>query len=321
MCATYRIERRSSHRTPGVSRSETWRARRPRVVRSLLATGLLIAVVTGLATVPASAGELTYFGALGMYEGSYELSVDTSTLYLLNGFTYESGRWSVTASIPVYDQDSPYVTWTGGSPVVTGRRFGMDGTAGSGSGSTPMGSHSGSRRGPVEVPDPATLDFSETGLGDPLVRADVAFTRTSDQRVGCYASAKIPVADEDSGFGTGEWDFGLGLSLLRAAGPGELLLEVGWWSLGDLPDLELEDPLTATVAYGTSPEGRRIGWRAFAVAWSEILDGQDGPAQVGVTLGRGVGDTTELSLTMSAGLTDASADWGLAFGWKVRPSS
>lgn len=61
--------------------------------------------------------------------GNDTLSETTSSVLPFNGFSYRKGKWNFTASIPVIDQDSPFVTYVGGTPVPSGRRQGVEGSS------------------------------------------------------------------------------------------------------------------------------------------------------------------------------------------------
>ncbi len=285
-------------------------------------TALLVLATAALAAVAGAAAgqesQLTYSGSLQYASGDYTLSETTSSILLFNGFSYRKGRWNFAASIPLIDQDSPFVTYVGGTPVPSGRRegvattstpSGMSGTSGSGSG----------RGGTVIVPNPQTLDFNETGLGDPVFRADFAvFERSSSGvRFGVYGAAKLPLADEDSGFGTGEWDFGAGITVSKKVGSTLFLADLGYWSFSDLVDFEIKDPFTYSFGLGRSLEGGRYSVLGSISGYTETVDGIDGPVEAGLTVSRLNSSGRSLNLMLSAGLTESAPDYSLSIGWRV----
>ena len=87
----------------------------------------------------------------------------------------------------------------------------------------------------------------------------------------------------DSGFGTGEWDYGAGITVSRQAGSTLLLADLGYWVYGDLPDLELKDPLTFGVGLGRTLSDGRFSVHASVWGSTATVDGVDGPVQFGVT--------------------------------------
>jgi len=286
-------------------------------------TALLVLATAAFAAVSGAAAgqesQLTYSGSLQYATGDYTLSETTSSLLLFNGLSYSKGKWSFTASIPLIDQDSPFVAYAGGTPVPSGRRLGVE-TETSSSGGTGGTSGSGTGRGgTVIVPDPQTLDFSETGLGDPIFRADFGLSenQSSGLKFGIYGSAKAPLADEDSGFGTGEWDYGAGITVSKKAGSVLLLADLGYWIFGDLEDFELEDPFAYSFGLGRSLESGRYSVLGSISGYTETVDGIDGPVEAGFTVSRLNRSGRSFSVTLSAGLTESAADYSLSTGWRA----
>ncbi len=86
--------------------------------------------------------------------------------------------------------------------------------------------------------------------------------------------------------------------------------------LGDLPDLELQNP----VAYGLSvgrPLSRTLAAMVSVSGYSEIVDGTDPPAQVGLGLSYRIGGRRSLSGLAAFGFTESSSDISLSFGWRM----
>ena len=264
----------------------------------------------------------TYTGSLAYSSGDYTLSETTTSLILWNGLGYRKGRWSLSATLPLIHQDSPYVSYVAGTPVPSGRRLGSatDGTTdGSEDQATGTGASGRGRGGTVVVPDPATLDFEQTGLGDPTVRVDVtALDRSaSGLKLGVYGSLKPPVADTDNGFSTGEWDYGAGFTVAKKVSSTLVLVDLGYWVLGDLPDLELDDPWTATLGLGWNLSDGRSSILASVTGWTETVDGADGLLQASLTWSRRTPAGRALSVSVGAGLSDSAPDYTVSTGWRI----
>lgn len=275
---------------------------------ALTAAALLAAAGAG----PLAAGELLWSSSVSWATGDYTLSEETSTAVLLTGLSWRQGRWRLAGSVPLIHQDTPFVAHSGGVPIPVGRHHGSEEPPG-----TMGGGMSGSHHGGVPVPDPDTLDFDETGVGDPLLRADVRLTGDgAPTRFGLWAAVKPPIADETSGFGTGELDAGGGVTFGRRAGRGLWLGELGAWVLGDPPDFELEDPFSWALSYG-HPVGDRGSLLVGVAGWTETVDGADGPAWASLSGGRRLRGGGLVTLTGTAGLSETAADWSLALGWSV----
>lgn len=287
-----------------------------KTVLSILATVALVAV----ASVASGQDGVTYFGSLQFASGDYSLSETTNSLILFNGFTLERGSWTVSATLPVIHQDTPFVTYSGGVPNPSGRRQGM--SPDDEVDDDPIGGQVG--RGPGgngidELPDPDSLTFDENGVGDPVFR----FEFTADERqntgltFGVYGAFKPPLADEESGFGTGGWDYGAGLTVTKRANSVFLLADLGYWIFGDLPDLNLKDPLLYSLGVGRSLKGGRYSVLASVFGNTETVDGVDGPLQASFSLNRILRSGRGLHVTLATGLTDSAPDVSLSAGWRI----
>jgi hypothetical protein len=282
-----------------------------------LAAGLISVLV-----VPAAPAEIVWSGSLGYATGDYTLSETTETWFLVNELAWVDERWSLSLTVPVVDRSTPYVTLVGGvQPIPTGRRYGAPAEPAAPAHAAAAGTGGGARRrggGTIDVPDPETFEYSSTGVADPSLRLEIELFRPGTRRLALYAAAKAPLADEDEGLSTGEWDCGAGLAFAAGIGRGELLGELGWWRFGDLPDLEIDDSAVLWLAYGR-PLGGDWSWRLSASAWSQGFDGADAPAEAGFSLRRHLAGGGRLSATVGAGLTDTAPDLRFALGWSFAP--
>lgn len=281
-----------------------------------------VAGLVSLLVVPAAAAEIVWSGSLGYATGDYTLSETTETWFLINELAWVDERWALSLTVPVVDRSTPYVTLVGGvQPIPTGRRFGAPTESATPEHGAAAGSGGGTRRrggGTIEVPDPETFEYSSTGVADPSLRFDLELFRPGTSRLALYAAAKAPLADEDEGLSTGEWDYGAGLAFATEVGRGELLGELGWWRFGDLPDFEIDDSAVLWLAYGRPLSGD-WSWRLSASGWSNGFDGADAPAEAALSLRRHLSGGGRLSATVGAGLTDTAPDLRFALGWSLAP--
>jgi hypothetical protein len=130
---------------------------------------------------------------------------------------------------------------------------------------------------------------------------------------------KIPVTDTST-FGTGQWDAGAFLSVSRSVGRRLFLgVDVAYWRLGDLPDLELRDPVSGTVSLGYADAS---GWGGSLVgsAATAVVEEFDGPASIGAALTRVSSGRSSWSLLSLVGLTETSPDVTVGLSWSVRLS-
>lgn len=274
------------------------------VRNKVLAAAAAGATMVALAALPAAAGTFSYTGSLQLARGDYFFTQPTSGVFLFNGFSFVSRRFSLTASIPVIYQSTPYVSYTGVGVLPSG-----------GAESSVVSQRQG--REPIVLPE--VVDAPRYGLGDPLFTAGLTVVEESSTFPAIQLSglAKAPLADVERGFGTGEWDWSAGLSVSKRIGRLFLFADLNYWIMGDLPDLELRN----AWAYGISI-GHAFGAGRFAVLASysgttEVIAGVEPPSSLGVGLSIKVGRLTSLMLQGAFGLSEAAPDLSLSLGWSI----
>lgn len=292
--------------------------------------GFAVALGAMAIALPAMAQELAYTGSVHMATGEYLFTERTTSFAFLNGLALTQGRFRLSATIPLYSQNSTAVSFVNGIPVPTGgpeaiavreREPGKKVPMGSG-----RGGHSGDRMGPalqtgqLDATDTVTSPGSySTEVGDPTLQAGFELLRGNGamRTLGVYGVAKAPLADVESGLGTGEWDFGGGANLGFGGASAFLFADVSYWVNGDLPDL----PLRNTVNYGVTV-GRWLGsgrWSLSAslLGASSMIEGVDAPVSVGIGFGYSAARGRMFSGSVGAGLTESAADVSSYVGWRL----
>jgi len=259
----------------------------------------------------ANAQSLSYDGSLRYSTGSYNLGHTVTSGFLLNELTWSSSRWYAELTVPVIWQDSADVRYVGGMPMPGGIP-GEGGSPGHGAMSHHPG-HPGDPEPPVER-------TSDTALSDPYLRvgADVYRSLFGTSTLGIFGTVKFPVADENRGFGTGEWDVAAGIAWTHSAPASYVHLEVAYWSLGGPSGVAFENPLAVELSYGRFlNEGRYL---IEATAWgrTETLVGVDGPLAMDLTFHRSLGNARWVYVTVEAGFTESAPNYALAVGYRVR---
>lgn len=280
--------------------------------------GLLIL----LALVPlesASAQQVTYMGSLTYSTGKYVFVERTNSLWLSSSLTVRGGPVSVTGSLPVIVQNSGVVSFVAGQPLPTG---GESNGAVEGRG---MGKAIGSRGsgGSSMMSMDSTVVFRnqyEVQVGDPLISASIELAQGTGllRSASIQGSAKAPLRSLESGVGTGEWDFGGGASLVLGSGLTLALLDVTYWSFGDLPDLPLSGSLLYSAAISRAVMGARGSVLVSVTGATRIIDTVDPPLSVGAGFLMSVGDGNTVSVGATAGLSESSPDFSVYLGWGLR---
>jgi len=135
---------------------------------------------------------------------------------------------------------------------------------------------------PVETTQGWTTGLGDLrlGLGKRIFGGGVKLFRTD-----AVAAVKVPVADEETGLGTGEWDAQLGFTgeyrFWSATAYGGLT----WNRLGDPAWIELNDALDAFAGADSEPlAGERLILSGWVEGHQEVVDGTGGRAAVGLSL-------------------------------------
>ncbi len=270
--------------------------------------GIALAI---LAAAPATAQQLVYTGSIQFATGDYIFAQRTSSAYLFNGFSAYLGPMRVSANIPVIYQSTPWVSFAGGGMIPSGGTEHSETARQVGHG---MNGRSGG--GGVALVDTST--YNSVGVGDPLASATIEVLRQG--RVGpsvrLTGYVKVPLADVERGFGTGEWDYAGGLSFAKNVGRTLVLVDLVYWFLGDLPDLELKDPVSYAVSLGRPLGDGRVSLLASLAGYTEIVPGVDPALQLGFGLSYLVGFERSLSASAGFGLTESTPDISLSVGWQ-----
>ena len=274
------------------------------IVRRVL---IFFVLVVG-ATEPLAAQGFSYEGAFRYSQGKYTLDETVTSAFLFNEFTFTSNRWWAEAMLPVIYQDSPNVRYVGGMPMPGG------GHGGGGGG----GHHGGG--GMPGHPSPEPVEFQEVGVGDLYLTAGGVFFRDVFDRnsVGAFLTAKVPLADESRGFGSGEWDFAAGFSWYRRSQRNLIFAEIAYWVLGEPPEQELINPVAFEVAYGRVLGDPRYLIDASIWGRTKTIEGVDGPIAIDVSLSRVLKERHSVYGSIEVGLTESAPDYAVVVGYRTR---
>lgn len=313
-------------------------------------TALLVALAAGavfLAPAAAAGQDISYSGSLHYSTGEYYFAERTSTAYLLTGLSVDVERVRFSVDLPVIWQSTPWVSYVPGGGVPTGgtqdgeTRDGLgqrdrdaDGT-GDGDGTGPGGRGSATaarsaatgsapgvrtatvRDGRVVLQD--TTRYEDVGVGDPSFRADIDLlpAGVGEWSVTLGGEVKAPLADPDQGFGTGEWDGGVSISVARRIGGTFVFGDLGYWVLGDMDELELQDPVAWAAGVGHTVAEGKVGLLASVSGYSTIVEGTDPPVEADGGVTYQIAPRRSVSANVSFGLTESSPDVAFAAGWTV----
>jgi hypothetical protein len=266
-----------------------------------------------------SAQSVRWQGSSSYSNGSYYFSETTGSFYISNGLSVEAKGVNISVSLPFVVQSTPWISYTTAGKLPTGgTQSGEVHGSGSGSGSGSGGQGMGGRRNIIELPD--TTSYSRSSFSDPSIAISAALLNNYSSRTSIYLNAnlKIPLSNPASGFGTGAWDGGAGLSLSKGLGSTVMIFtDLMYWWLGDMEDLPLKNGLSYGVGFGKLFRGSPWTVNISLSGFTEIVDGYDPPLTLAGGAGYRVSEKASLTLSAGTGLSESSPDITIGFGWSV----
>jgi hypothetical protein len=269
----------------------------------------IIAAAPGLGVAEAKTG-LQFSTGVNYSSGDFGGTTDTDVIVAPFGARVTAGNWAFRASVPFVSVEGPAdVT------VVLDDSGGGRGSSGSGSGS--------GRNRPEDdgvAPVATARSGRESGLGDVSLSATYSFNDIGGSNFYSDVSGRVrlPTGDDDKGLGTGATDYGLNAEVGAELSAGGVYVQAGRRFLGDVEGLNRED-----------------GWQAGAGIWADITDKAslgagydwresstptgDDPSEVNGYATYQLTKAVRVGLNVSAGLNDASADFGAGLSLVFRP--
>lgn len=279
-----------------------------------LMSGLLVLLGTGVI----QSQNITYSGNLQYSAGSYFFTERTESFYFTNGLSISGDRSRISFSIPYVVQNSPWISYGPGGGIPTGGTgHGQVSRQGPGSGDHDQdrvrhGRHS------IDLPD--TASYRQSSFSDPSVHGSMRIYNSKQQNtnLSLNASVKVPFAKPASGFGTGAWDFGGGLSIFHRIRTFFLFSDIMYWNMGDMDDLVLRNPISGGFGMGKAFQEGKWMVSASVFGSTKIIDNVDPPVSLNIGLGHSISSKSSLNGSFSFGLSEFSPDFSIGAGWSVQ---
>lgn len=273
-----------------------------------LIVGFLLSLVGNQQAV---AQQFTYNGSAQYATGNYFFTERTGSFYLNNGMTVSGRGITLSINVPLVIQNSPWVSYSSHGFLPTGGPG--NGTVDSG-GRGGMGS--GGRR--IDPGDADTISYSKTGFSDPNLSGNFRLFGSTSGRTSVNGNfnLKFPLTEPEKGFGTGAWDMGAGISVAQRLGLSYLwLLDVMYWHLGDMEELNFNNPVSYSTGIGRVFDGAKWLLSANIYGYTKILDTADPPLSAGLSGGLRLSSKVRLNANLVIGLTESVSDFSAGFGW------
>lgn len=251
-------------------------------------------------------------------KGNYIFDGSTTAYYFYGGLRYQSDRWSVSASLPLIAQRDDLVTYTGGIFLPTGGMHHTDNDMMDRFGGGMMGGHSDwdDEQGMHGMSPFSNLNY---GLGDLYLDSEITLLREqiSLPSLSLNAQLKIPTANQAKNYGTGKYDYGVGLVVRKSMNSFLLFANVGFLVIGDPADVTFNDPVTFGLGLGKFFNQGRSSLMLYYQSYSEILPGYQPPSQISLGYYFRVFRTLTISMVALAGMSDTSPNVSFLSGLQV----
>ena len=266
--------------------------------RRVLSTLLAATVLAIAGVMPAIAQDeprVSISTSVNYFVGDYGTGKDTTFVYVpvTLGVRPLDRLW-LSVTVPYLYQSNQNVVLTGGGAAARKSGKGKFGRAGD--------------------------DTTEQGIGDVLGKASYVLIEEKElvPEITPYVKIKFPTADSDRGLGTGEFDESIGLELSKTL-VGSLVgyLGVAYTFIGDPPGTNFRDSFAWSVgaAYGVIPS---LSVFAFLEGATAIAPGEDDPLEIRAGVEYRFTKMVKATGTVTRGLSNGSADWGLSIGLTLR---
>jgi len=273
--------------------------------------GSMLFAITGAGGILAQT--VTYSGNLQFSTGSYFFTERTESIYFTNSLSYSGDYVRLSLSVPYVIQSTPWISYSPGGGVPTG---------GPGHGYVGRGDQQKDmiRGGKHHIDIPDTASYRQAGLSDPGLNGSLRLYNSSSQNttLNLNTSVKIPLSNPNTGFGTGAWDFGGGLSFFHRINTVFLFTDVMYWQMGDMEDLDLKNPFSVSAGTGKAfMDGKWMVTASF-LGSTKMIDDFEPPMSLNFGLGHLLSSKVSFSGSFSVGLTESSPDISIGAGWSTQ---
>ncbi|RMF59181.1 MAG: hypothetical protein D6748_06985 [Calditrichaeota bacterium] len=264
----------------------------------------LVGILT-LSTSAQSQGKWSVFTSFQLTRGTYNLENTTNTYAFYGGLRYKSSQWSIVASLPVIGQNNTSLTNTGGVFFPTRHHGNGGGTE------TP---HHGGGMSEVSLEDQFVM-----GMGDIYVNGEYQVLNEGENvpYIGATARLKLPTANKAHNFGTGETDYGLGLTFRKRFEMYWVVMDLGFWKIGDPDSLNLQDVKTLGIGVGRFFQGNRLGIMLYFENYSRFIKELEPVRQLTFAINSRISTNTFFLVTGGKGITNTSPDFTLGVGLEL----
>ena len=252
-----------------------------------------------------------YDGSIQFSSGKYYFTEVSHSVYLNNGISFNYAKFHITADLPYIYQNSPWISYTSIGGIATGGP--QHGVVAHQTGKA----REGQGRKAISIVD--TVSYTSSGFGDPTAsfRYDVFRSYNGHTLLSANGAVKIPFADTEMGFGTGEWDFSVGSGVMTWTQKWSWSTSVAFWHFGDMPELELKDALSYGIGIGRSFDHRSILVLYSLQGMTKVISGTEAPLSTGIGVSFNISENVMVNSNFGVGLSESTPDYSVGGGWSI----
>lgn len=244
-------------------------------------------------------------------KGNYIFDSNITTYYFYGGFRFQTDRWSMAVNLPIIGQNNDLVTRTGGLFLPTGGMHHNE--------NNEQDPFAGGMMGDDNNEDMHGMFPSGNltyGLGDLYLYYEfqVLQEQATVPSVSLNSQTKVPTASQEKNYGTGEFDYGLGVSFRKSLNDFTIFMDIGFLVIGDPPEVTFNDPVTFGLGIGKFFNHGRSSLQLYYQSYSEILPGYQAPSQVSLGFYFRMHRNLTVSLVGLAGLSETSPGTSFSSG-------
>jgi hypothetical protein len=167
--------------------------------------------------------------------------------------------------------------------------------------------------------DGFSMDHLDMTLGDLYLYGETRLLTTQGNLLSIHLSTqiKVPTAKASKNYGTGEFDFGTGLSVRSIISSYALFLDAGYLIIGDPTGITYENPVTLGVGIGKFFKNGDISVLLYLKNYTKILPDYQPPRQLSAGVYYKLNPRLLLSTSAFIGLSETSPDFSFYTGFEL----
>jgi hypothetical protein len=258
--------------------------------------------------IPVQSGEFSISGLMKWNSGNYIYSNVTNTAYFNTSLQYKTNRYSLSINVPMISQNTDMITHMSGGiiPTAEGHENEFDNDEHDHDHDMFSGGHMGEHMMNWKFSD-LFLNVGWTLLKETGNIPELSF----------IALVKFPTAGTKQNLGTGEMDYGIGISTSKNLGFAYGFLDINYYILGDPIGFDLENPIGFALGIGNSFLNEKINLSVYYYGYTDILQGIEPPKELFINISYRLNQKYLLNSGVSYGFTESSPKYGFFLGADV----